>query len=55
MIFYPEVATMFGYGAAAREDVEAALKPNGQKAVLPPQMKLIEPLRKHPGNGAGGL
>ena len=55
MIFYPEVATMFVYGAAAREDVEAALKANGQKPFLPPQMKLIEPLRKRPGNGTGGL
>lgn len=48
MIFYPEVATMFVYGAAAREDVEAALKANGQKAFLPPQMKLIEPAAQTP-------
>ena len=48
MIFYPEVATMFVYGAAAREDVKAALKANGQKAFLPPQMKLIEPAAQTP-------
>jgi hypothetical protein len=38
MTFYAEVATVFVYGAAAREDVKAALKANGQKAFLPPQM-----------------